>query len=376
MAKILSSVACNLDVNILSACLPLLEEARVDAIEWSFDTIFNIWHTPEWFAELLTAFSNEERLIGHGVFFSLLSGKWSREQHQWLDQLKLVSSKFHFDHITEHFGFMTGQSFHQGAPLCVPYSSTTLAIGRDRLARIQDACQCPVGLENLAFAASLEQVKQQGEFLEKLIDPVNGFIILDLHNIYCQMHNFSMDFKQLVHLYPLERVREIHLSGGSWEKSRQLPDRTIRRDTHDNAVPIEVFALLEQVIDVCPNLKFVVMEQLGTALKTQESKAAFFEDFLQMKQIVGQKDSSIAHYMENSFFPLPTTLPDTLVEDYELYAQQQELSEILESSTSYEETTRLLNASSLAHTAWNIESWDPAMIETAIHIAQKWKRKW
>ncbi|QHT72239.1 DUF692 domain-containing protein [Rhodocytophaga rosea] len=351
-----------------------MEESQVDAIEWSFDTLFNIWHTPGWFARLLTAFSKEERLIGHGVFFSLLSGKWSKEQYQWLSQLKQLSAEFHFDHITEHFGFMTGQSFHQGAPMCVPYSPATLAIGRDRLARIQEACSCPVGLENLAFAASLEQVKQQGEFLERLIEPVNGFIILDLHNLFCQMHNFFMDFEQLLSSYPLERVREIHISGGSWEKSGKQSERIIRRDTHDQAVPPEVFHLLEKTIPVCPNLKYVVLEQLGIALKTQESKAAFYQNFVQMKQIVEDNNQTIANSSENPFIPPSITLPETFVENQELYAQQRELSEILETSSSYEETNRLLKASSLAHTAWNIESWDPAMIETAIHIARKWKK--
>jgi uncharacterized protein (UPF0276 family) len=320
-------------------------------------------------------FNKEERLIGHGVFFSLLSGKWSKEQHQWLSRLRNLSAEFHFDHITEHFGFMTGQSFHQGAPLCVPYSATTLAIGRDRLCRIQSACNCPVGLENLAFAASLEQVKQQGEFLEKLIEPVNGFLILDLHNLYCQMHNFSMDFSQLIGLYPLERVREIHLSGGSWEKSIQIPERIIRRDTHDHTVPVEVFTLLEQAIDICPNLKYVVLEQLGSALKTQESKAAFYQDFKHMKQIIDDRNQSVLSHWGNPFIPLSILLPETYIEDQELYIQQLELSQILESSASYEETARLLKASSLANTAWNIENWDPVMLETATHIARKWKKK-
>ena len=87
------------------------------------------------------------------------------EQQQWLNELKLLTNKFRFDHITEHFGSTNGKNFHHGAPLCVPFSKTTLHIGRDRLARIYDTCQCPVGLENLAFSYSIEDVKKHGDFL-------------------------------------------------------------------------------------------------------------------------------------------------------------------------------------------------------------------
>ena len=284
--QILPGLACNLDSDILGAALPLLEQGKVEALEWSFDTLFRVKQIPEWFLDLLRAYSNEKRLIGHGVYFSLFSGKWSLEQQNWLNHLKKLTSEFTFDHITEHFGFMTGRNFHHGAPLSIPYTTTTLAIGRDRLARIYEACQCPVGLENLAFSYSLEEVKAHGEFLEKLIEPINGFIILDLHNLYCQTHNFSLPPEELLCLYPLERVREIHISGGSWENSTLENNRKIRRDTHDDSVPAEVFQLLEQAMYKCPNLKYVVLEQLGTGLKSTESKDMFHADFLKMEAIV------------------------------------------------------------------------------------------
>jgi len=92
--KILSAVACNLDNNILAACLPLMEASKVEAIEWSFDALFQVKQIPSWFLELLTAYSDEQRLIGHGVFFSLFSGKWLPEQATWLEQLKADLRKF------------------------------------------------------------------------------------------------------------------------------------------------------------------------------------------------------------------------------------------------------------------------------------------
>lgn len=372
MPKILSAVACNLDTDMLAACLPLMEEERVEALEWSFDTLFKVKETPPWFFELLTAFSQEKRLIGHGVFFSLFSGRWLPSQEDWLRQLKQTAATFRFDHVTEHFGFMTGRDFHQGAPLNIPFTPVTLAIGRDRLARIYEACECPVGLENLAFSYSLEEVKRHGDFLDQLLAPLNGFIILDLHNLYCQLHNFNTGYEEIIRLYPLERVREIHISGGSWDEAAG-PGRRIRRDTHDDAVPPEVFELLQQTIDRCPNLKYVVLEQLGSGLVSGQSKGHFYNNFLEMKRIVGGKIVSVP---VNSFLPVSPIKPGIPIENEDLYKQQQELSSILESAVSYEDAMQQLRRSSLAHSAWQIENWVPVMIGTAVKIAQKWKAGW
>lgn len=371
MPGILSAVACNLDVNILAACLPLMEESRVEAIEWSFDALYKVKEVPDWFRELLTAFSDENRLIGHGVFFSLFSGKWLPEQEAWLSHLQQTSKAFNFDHITEHFGFMTGKDFHHGAPLNIPYSTSTLNIGRDRLRRIYNACGRPVGLENLAFSYSLDEVKRHGAFLDQLLAPVNGFIILDLHNLYCQLRNFDLAFDDLIALYPLDKVREIHISGGSWEDSVASPDRSIRRDTHDEAVPPEVFRLLEMTIPKCPHLKYVVLEQLGAGLSSESSRQGFYNDFLHMQEIVSKADIDRE---VNLFLPLMPLSTGPAVEDLSLYDQQLELSAILETAGSYDGAMQLLAQSSLAHSDWRIEQWEPYMIETAVKIARKWKK--
>lgn len=370
-----ASLACNLDKQMLLASLPLFESEKVEALEWSFDALFKVKKIPAWFQELLVAYGNEGSLIGHGVFFSIFSGKWLPEQTAWLEHLQRFSKRYKFDHITEHFGFMSGEDFHKGAPIGVPYTMTTLGIGIDRLKRIQQVCNCPVGLENLAFSYSLDEVKQHGEFLSALVEPVNGFIILDLHNLYCQLHNFKVDFEEMMALYPLERVREIHISGGSWEDSVLAPGGKIRRDTHDDSVPETVFELLKKAIPLCPNLKFVVMEQLGSALHTPESKQLFQEDFLKMEAIVQAQTSDMQSSI-NDFLPKKQPVLGEPLQDETLAVQQAILSKILETAASIEEAQQMLANSSLANSTWNVENWKPTMLETAIAIAQKWKNGW
>ncbi|MBO9611241.1 MAG: DUF692 family protein [Dyadobacter sp.] len=373
MSEIYSAVACNLDTHILRAALPLFEQEKVEAIEWSFDTLYKFDEIPPWFTDLVSEFSKQNRLMGHGVYFSLFSGKWSSGQQEWLRKLKKLSAEFNFDHITEHFGFMTGEDFHKGAPIGIPLTPRTLALGQDRLQRIQDACQCPVGLENLAFSYSIDEVRKHGVFLDQLVESVNGFIILDLHNIYCQVHNFNIDFVDILKLYPLNKVREIHISGGSWEDTATPQGKPVRRDTHDESVPEIVFEFLGNAIPQCPNLKFVVLEQMGTALSTYASQAAFQSDFLRMDSIVKSLARKFDPIPERMFAPLAASLNAIPLEDADLYQQQIQLSYILETAGNVSEARAMLLASDLRNTAWEVENWAPYMLETAISIARKWK---
>lgn len=119
----------------------------------------------------------------------------------------------------------------------------------------------------------------------KLLKPVNGFLILDLHNLYCQLHNFSVSYETFLDPHPLERVREIHISGGGWEESVVVPGQKVRRDTHDEAVPGEAFRLLARTMPRCPHLKYVVLEQLGNGLQTERSRTQFRHDFRRLERL-------------------------------------------------------------------------------------------
>ncbi|MCB0628182.1 MAG: DUF692 family protein, partial [Lewinella sp.] len=171
---------------------------------------------------------------------------------------------------------------------------------------------------------------------------------------------------------PLDRVREIHISGGSWERSSIQPDKKIRRDTHDDAVPEAVFQLLEWTIPKCPNLKYVVMEQLGVGLQTEQNRASFREDFLRMKQIV-RAATAVPQGQPNDFRPQFGALLNVPLEDLHLYEQQLKVSEILETASGSDDARRRLLASDLAGTDWKVEHWQPDMLETAVRIAQKWR---
>jgi len=183
-----------------------------------------------------------------------------------------------YRHFSEHFGFMTAGDFHRGAPLPLPRRPGTLVLARERFARLAEVVSRPLGLENLALAMSEEDAREHGRFLAEIVSAVpDGFVILDLHNLYCQLHNFGVGWEDLLEGYPLERVREMHVSGGSWGEAPSAPGRAIRRDTHDDAVPERVFELLEEILPRCPAVEAVVFERLGHTLPDRGSRERFLE---------------------------------------------------------------------------------------------------
>lgn len=270
--------------DFLAASLPLFEAGEVDMLEWSFDTGWTDDELPPWMPDVLDEYADRGRLSGHGVSYSLLSARWEPRQRSWLDQLRGALTRRRYSRVSEHFGFMTAEGFSFGAPMPVPFTPAALRIGRDRLSRLVDAARVDVGLENLALAFSAEDVRDQGPFLEELLAPSNGFLVLDLHNVYCQAENFRLAPRDILETYPLQRVRELHVSGGSWSSDGQ---GRIRQDTHDGDVPDAVFDLVPWAIERCPALEDIVLERLGGTMHPGSDELRFAQDFRKLRLLAG-----------------------------------------------------------------------------------------
>lgn len=262
------------------AVVPLLADGHVDALEWSFDTAWGR-ERPGWLDPLLDFVAENDRLWGHGVSYSVLTAGQPERQKRWLDGLAREVEARRYQGISEHFGFCHAEGYRRAPPLPVPWCEASVRIGQERLAAMARVAGVPVGLENLAFAFSRRGMLDQGPFLEELLSAVDGYLVLDLHNLWCQVHNFGVDASALLSRYPLDRVRVVHVSGGSWSFAGERP---WRRDTHDGPVPDEVLALLPTVVNVCPALEVVFLERLGTSLSGDGAR--FRDEFLRIRELV------------------------------------------------------------------------------------------
>jgi D-arabinose 1-dehydrogenase-like Zn-dependent alcohol dehydrogenase/uncharacterized protein (UPF0276 family) len=265
--------------DLREATAPLFEAGLVEAVEWNLDFGWGPDGIPPWIESILDAFEARAALFAHGVELSPMSARFTDRQEQWLGDLARTARARRFRHVTEHYGFITAGPWVRGTPLPLPPSRAALEIVRGRIARMEDACGAAVGIENLGFAFGRRDALAQATFIGELCAATSAFVLLDVHNLFCQAHNFDLDALALAEAYPLERVREIHVAGGSWWRPACDPTRPFRRDTHDDAVPGWAFSLLEHLLPRCPNLDAVILERTDRSLFGVEERERYRADY-------------------------------------------------------------------------------------------------
>lgn len=285
-----------IEQDFLAAAYPLFEAGEVDVLEFSMDMGWTPDDRPAWAQELLQFFSEQDRLLGHGVLYSPCSAKPGKQHDEWLSRLREVVKTLKFQHLSEHFGVARGGGYLDTAPMPVPLTDAAVRSTTVNMQKLKDAAGVRVGLENLALAFGRRDVFEQGKFLQKVLNTIDGFILLDLHNLYCQMYNFQLSPDEILDLYPLDLVSEIHVAGGSFSRS-QFTSKTVRRDTHDAAVPEEVFEFLPIALRRCPNVQYVVFERLGNTMPEEADKEQMRRDYRRAKEIVenayGDREMSV-----------------------------------------------------------------------------------
>ena len=347
----------------MRAVAPYLLDGKLQALEISVDATWGTSQTePDWFQGLLNEWQGP--LVAHAIGYSINSSRWIPSQEEWLKQFRSVMRQSRFRWATAHFGLAATPTWPRMAPLPVDFGSVQLEIARDRFLRFAEAAQVPVGLENLALAFKKEHVQKQGEFLEKILSSCDGFLLLDLHNLYCQSVNFNVDIDSLLDAYPLHLVREIHVSGGSWSK-HCAEGKLFRRDTHDGSVPDECFAALDRNWTRFPNLQMVTIERMPGSVANKAQSRELINEVECLRSLLLKFPAQSTLPDKTNFFP-PAHL-NAPVESLELGAEEDELMTALEDESG---ATSILTVEGKQSSGW-----EPAPIEVAAELLRKWGRR-
>jgi uncharacterized protein (UPF0276 family) len=157
---------------------------------------------------------------------------------------------------------------------------------RASLAQMQE-CVADVGLENSVFYFHLGDPLDEPAFLGRVLSTPRTHLLLDLHNVHTTAVNAGFEPWEYVQRLPLERVIEIHVSGGvdsdpAWLESRE----TRRLDSHDDAVPEAVWRLLERTVPLCPNVRGVTLERMEGSVG-QEDVRLLRDELRRARRIAG-----------------------------------------------------------------------------------------
>lgn len=345
-------------------CLPLFEHENVEVLEWSFDHC-HYAKRPEWFHLLLKDYSEAGRLLAHGVHYSAFAGKMTDDHHLWLELWKMEQLQLQYAHISEHIGYKSQLKHNSGFPLPLDYHLVSVLDFEQQITALQISSEVPLGFEILALSLSCQQVVEQAKFVTQLCQRFNTFIVLDLHNLYCQALNFDLDIDELIAMYPIEYIREIHISGGSFSESDSTIKK-IRRDTHDGAIPEELFKVLRTWLPRFKYCQYIIFEQLPESMKTEQAQQQFVSDYLELMSI---RDQFSVDVLE-----LPTLSQSV----NQPLGNQVELEKAILFQEQYFLANALMQAKvpqdlqTMTFKYFNLQNWSPVMIETAMKLSQRW----
>lgn len=289
------------DEDYLGLLEPLLHRA-VDYFEVAPETTW--WAPPEAAAMTLVPNGFHRRFralaaatgawfVGHGVGLSLGGGPSDAARRRvWLAQLERDQAVFDYRWYSDHLGVSAPGGLAATLPLPLLMDEASVRRVAGRLLALRRFLPL-VGVENTAQYFLLGEPLDEARFLRRLLRRGDGRLVLDLHNLHTMAENLGFDPAAYLDELDLGQVIELHVSGGSYSEAGWLPaGRTLRLDSHDQAVPEAVFRLCEQVAPRCPNLRGITLERMEGTVALADV-AAIAEELGRLRRIAEQ--ATVAH---------------------------------------------------------------------------------
>jgi uncharacterized protein (UPF0276 family) len=203
----------------------------------------------------------DKPFVAHGVGFSMGSAQ-AKQRGQWLERIALDHRVFRFEWYTDHLGQTEVDGLAMTLPMALPMTAPHAAIVRGRLRELQRVVP-RVGVENTVVYFLLGDALEEPRFLRRILSGPRMHLLLDLHNLHTMAENFGFDARAYLERLPLERVIELHVSGGAYSEPGWLPKKARRRlDSHDGEVPEPVWRLAELAVPRCRNLRGATLERM------------------------------------------------------------------------------------------------------------------
>ncbi|WP_439617658.1 MNIO family bufferin maturase [Shinella sp.] len=181
----------------------------------------------------------------HGVGLSIGSMQPLDREH--LARLKVLCDRYQPESFSEHLAWSTHDSVFLNDLLPLPYTEETLVRVVEHVDQVQDALKRQMLLENPAtYLLFEESTIEETVFLAEIARRTGCGLLLDVNNVFVAATNHNLDAGDYIARFPLEAVREIHLSGHS-ETVDDL-GAALLIDSHDTPVKDPVWALYETVI--------------------------------------------------------------------------------------------------------------------------------
>lgn len=226
-----------------------LHREQVDFLEITADHYFDASPEKEDELELL---ARHFTLIPHGLNLSLGSaeGLDSGYVRQFANLVRRLNPPW----WSEHLAFTRAGGIEIGHLTPLPFTHEAVEVLCRNIAEVRRQIDVPLILENITYTMALPGAEMsEAEFLAEVLERSGCGLLLDVTNLYTNAVNHGYDLKAVLNRLPLERVVQLHFVGGEWHDGLLI-------DSHAQATPPEVWALLEQVVARAP-VKGIILER-------------------------------------------------------------------------------------------------------------------
>lgn len=181
----------------------------------------------------------------HGVGLSIGSIEPLDKDH--LARLRTVCDRYEPESFSEHLAWSTHGSLFLNDLLPLPYTEATLKSVAEHIDQVQNALKRQMLLENPAtYLLFAESTIEETDFLAEVVSRTGCGLLLDVNNVFVASTNHRLNPRDYLARFPVEAVREIHLSGHSETTDGQGAILLI--DSHDTPVKDPVWQLYEELI--------------------------------------------------------------------------------------------------------------------------------
>ncbi len=181
----------------------------------------------------------------HGVGLSIGSMQPLDADH--LARLKIVCDRYEPESFSEHLAWSTHDTTFLNDLLPLPYTEATLAQVCAHIDEVQTLLGRQMLLENPAtYLLFEESTIEETEFLAETVRRTGCGLLLDVNNVFVAATNHRLDPRDYLKRFPVQWVREIHLSGHS--ETIDDAGAPLLIDSHDTPVKDPVWELYEELI--------------------------------------------------------------------------------------------------------------------------------
>lgn len=213
---------------------------KVDFLEIVAEHYLDVLPHKEQELELLMA---HFPIIPHGINLSIGSAEGIDEVY--LQKLARLIHKINPPWWSEHLSFTKAGGIDIGHLSPLPYTPEAVDVVCQNIKQIQRFIDVPLILENITYLLTIPGAKMtEAQFIGEVLERCDCGLLLDVTNLYTNSVNHGYDALEFLNQLPLERVVQLHFTGGFW-------DGDVLIDSHSHRTFSEVWqimaVLLQQV---------------------------------------------------------------------------------------------------------------------------------